>query len=109
MNSQATSFSLLGIVVLYYVHVVGSRSPVYEFPYTGYGSAERFSHLEAGMKHGLGLLSLSFLLGIVLVISVAGQTTNGNIQGTVVDPQGAAIAGATVTGRNMDAGLTKAA
>jgi hypothetical protein len=61
------------------------------------------------MKHSLGLLSLGFLVGMVLVISVAGQTTNGNIQGTVVDPQGAAIAGATVTGRNMDTGLTIAA
>src|SRR2546423_5003047 len=109
MNSQATSFSPLGVIVLYYVHVVGSCSPIYEFPYIGYGSAERFSHLEARMKHFLRLLSSSFLLGMVLVVSVAGQTTNGNIQGTVVDPQGASVAGAAVTGRNIDTGLTIAA
>ncbi len=34
------------------------------------------------------------------------QTTNGSIQGTVTDPSGAAIGGATVTGRNQDTGLT---
>ena len=50
------------------------------------------------------------LLGCVLVaLSVWGQTTNGNIQGTVVDPVNAAVAGATVTARNMDTGLTSSA
>src|SRR5439155_3047921 len=44
-----------------------------------------------------------------LVALVAGQTTNGSIRGTVVDPQSAAVAGANVTGRNMDTGLTVAA
>jgi len=46
------------------------------------------------------------LLSLVLVVRANGQSTNGNIQGTVVDPQGAVVAGATVTGRNMDTGLT---
>jgi len=49
------------------------------------------------------------LLSLVLVVAANGQTTNGNIQGTVVDPQGAIVAGATVTGRNMDTGLSLAA
>jgi len=50
------------------------------------------------------------LLGCVLVaLSVWGQTTNGNIQGTVVDPGNATVAGATVTARNMDTGLTSSA
>lgn len=45
------------------------------------------------------------LLSLVLVVGAYGQSTNGNIQGTVVDPQGAAISGATVTARNMDTGV----
>ena len=35
-------------------------------------------------------------------LSLSGQTTNGNIQGTVVDPSGAAVPGAAVTARNVD-------
>jgi len=51
--------------------------------------------------------NLVCLLACVLVaLSVWGQTTNGNIQGTVVDPGNATVAGATVTARNMDTGLT---
>jgi len=38
--------------------------------------------------------------------SLRAQTTNGSIQGTVTDPSGAAIGGASVTGRNLDTGLT---
>ena len=54
--------------------------------------------------------NLVCLLGCVLVaLSGWGQTTNGNIQGTVVDPGNAAVAGATVTARNMDTGLTSSA
>jgi carboxypeptidase family protein len=40
--------------------------------------------------------------------SVLAQTTNGSVQGTVTDPTGATIGGATVTARNMDTGLTVA-
>lgn len=58
------------------------------------------------MKHFLRTLCL---LSLVLVVGAVGQTTNGNIQGTIVDPQGATVAGATVTGRNMDTGLTVSA
>ncbi|MCU1269966.1 MAG: hypothetical protein JWN74_1260 [Acidobacteriaceae bacterium] len=58
------------------------------------------------MKNFLRLLSFSSLLSAVLVVSVAGQTTNGSIQGTVVDAANAVVSGATVTGRNMDTGLT---
>ena len=61
------------------------------------------------MKNFIHLLFLACLFSMVLVVSVAGQTTNGAIQGTVVDPQGAAVVGASVTGRNMDTGLTVAA
>jgi hypothetical protein len=61
------------------------------------------------MKHFFHLLFLSCLLSMVLVVSVAGQTTSGSIHGTVVDPQGASVAAAAITGRNMDTGLTVAA
>ena len=38
--------------------------------------------------------------------SLWGQTNSGNIRGTITDPSGAALAGATVTARNMDTGLS---
>jgi hypothetical protein len=56
------------------------------------------------VKRFLRALCVPCLIG--LVVGASGQTTNGNIQGTVVDTQGAVVAGATVTGRNMDTGLT---
>jgi hypothetical protein len=58
------------------------------------------------VKHFLRSLCLPCLICVVLAAAANGQTTNGNIQGTVVDPQGAVVAGATVTGRNMDTGLS---
>ena len=61
------------------------------------------------MKEFIRLLIVSGLLGSVLLLSASGQTTNGNIQGTVLDPSNAAVAGATVTARNIDTGLTVAA
>jgi hypothetical protein len=49
---------------------------------------------------------LAFLL-LSATISLQAQTTNGSIQGTVTDPNGGAIAGASVTARNLDTGLTQ--
>jgi hypothetical protein len=61
------------------------------------------SDTEAAVKN------LVCLVVCVLVsLCVWGQTTNGNIQGLVADPGGAAVAGATVSARNMDTGLTTA-
>jgi hypothetical protein len=40
------------------------------------------------------------------VVPLRAQTTNGSIEGTVIDPSGAAVSGASVTGRNLDTGLT---
>ena len=45
-----------------------------------------------------------FLLASTLCLRA--QTTNGSIEGTVSDPSGAAVGGASVTGRNLDTGLT---
>jgi hypothetical protein len=61
------------------------------------------------VKDFLRLLLVSGLLAAFLILSASGQTTNGNIQGTVVDPSNAAVAGAAVTARNVDTGLTVAA
>src|SRR4051812_10781768 len=49
------------------------------------------------------------LLGLVLVIPMAveAQVTSATIVGTVSDPSGAAVAGAQVTARNVDTGLTR--
>src|SRR5882757_2856395 len=49
---------------------------------------------------------------IALIFSAApslrAQTTNGSIEGSVTDPSGGAVAGASVTARNLDTGLTQA-
>jgi hypothetical protein len=55
----------------------------------------------------------SFICACLLVLCVTGdslhaQTTNGGIQGTVTDPNGGAVSGASVTSRNLDTGLTQA-
>ena len=54
----------------------------------------------------------SFICACLLVLwvsvgSLHAQTTNGSIQGTVTDPNGGAVSGASVTGRNLDTGLTQ--
>jgi hypothetical protein len=50
--------------------------------------------------------TFAFLL-LSATVSLRAQTTNGSIQGTVMDPNGGAVAGASVTARNMDTGLTQ--
>ena len=52
-------------------------------------------------------VSLMFVLG--LVSFAMGQTINGTITGNVVDQQGSAIAGATVTVKNVQTGLERSA
>jgi len=54
----------------------------------------------------------SFICACLLVLwvsvgSLHAQTTNGSIQGTVTDPNGGAVSAASVTGRNLDTGLTQ--
>src|SRR4029077_3112002 len=50
----------------------------------------------------------SALILLMSAVALHAQTTNGSIQGTVTDPSGATVSGATVTGRNLDTGLTPA-
>jgi len=51
------------------------------------------------------IYTLAFIL-LASTFSLHAQTTNGSIQGTITDPSGAAVGGASVTGRNLDTGLT---
>src|SRR5258706_10244667 len=48
-----------------------------------------------------------FVAILLCAVSLFSQTTNGSIQGTVTDPSGATVGGASVTGRNLDTGLTQ--
>lgn len=47
------------------------------------------------------------ILGFSLCVSAQSQATTGNIEGRVLDPQGAAVPGITVTATNQDTGYTK--
>ena len=65
---------------------------------------ERFSHYR--------LLATVFALGLVMAFAVGaafGQSTSGNINGTVLDPSGALVPGATVTITNTVSGYTRTA
>src|SRR5258708_28383177 len=52
------------------------------------------------------IYTFAFLL-LSAAVSLHAQTTNGSIEGSVTDPSGGAVAGASVTARNMDTGLTQ--
>src|SRR5216683_5328820 len=52
------------------------------------------------------IYTLAYIL-FALTLPLHAQTTNGSIQGTVTDPSGATVGGASVTGRNLDTGLTQ--
>ena len=47
----------------------------------------------------------SLLACMLFTVSADAQTTNGNIQGTIIDPNGATLV-AKVTARNLDTGLS---
>src|SRR5689334_11363782 len=56
---------------------------------------------------------LFLIMACVTVVSIGAlaqsQANSGNIEGRVVDPNGAAVAGATVTATNQQTGLEKSA
>ena len=53
------------------------------------------------MRPGLVVVCL-----IAFGVSAFGQTANGTITGTVTDPTGAVVAGASVQAKNTETGLT---
>ena len=55
------------------------------------------------------LISLAVLLTCLLTITAFGQTTTGSISGTVTDPTGAVVAGATITVINPATGAERSA
>jgi len=63
------------------------------------------------MTRSLRYLSVLVFLGLALLLlhpgNTAAQTFRGTILGTITDSSGAAIAGATVTIKNLDTGLTR--
>src|SRR5438477_4207135 len=110
MNLQATPFSCCGRQALNCLPQRGGFAfRGMSFRICAMEERRNLPGQEAGVKDFLRLLFVSGLLGAVLVLSASGQTTNGNIQGTVVDPSNAAVPGATVTARNVDTGLNATA
>lgn len=55
---------------------------------------------------GFSVLSLCLLTLMFGVIQTPGQATSGTISGTVVDPAGNVVSGATVTAKNTDTGIS---
>src|SRR5271167_1283708 len=61
-------------------------------------------------KYLIGLRKLAFIAGLNLVsLNVAAQQITGSIRGTVLDPSGAIVQAATVTAKQIETGLTRAA
>ena len=54
-------------------------------------------------------LSFAVLLMCLLALTALGQTTNGSLTGTVTDPSGAVVAGATVKVTNAETGAERSA
>src|SRR5213595_2152088 len=54
-------------------------------------------------------LIFACIISISISIVAQSQANSGNIEGRVLDPNGAAVAGATVTATNQQTGLEKSA
>ncbi|MBV9216642.1 MAG: TonB-dependent receptor [Acidobacteria bacterium] len=55
------------------------------------------------------VLSLTIILAAFAMAAAQSQSTTGNIDGHVVDPNGAVVPGVTVTATNVDTGFTRSA
>jgi len=53
------------------------------------------------------ILALAFISGAAWITPVQAQTSTANIEGTVVDPTGAVVPGASITVSNVATGLTR--
>jgi hypothetical protein len=65
------------------------------------------SRNDGCVKFGLAIWSVALLLLLKLAVPVFAQNAAGTILGVVKDSQGGAVAGATVTIRNTETGLTR--
>src|SRR5215210_8650678 len=65
------------------------------------------SKILRGIRETSIMLVTALLLAVVAASHVLGQTEAGQITGRVVDANGAAIPGATVTVKSVDTGVTR--
>src|SRR5688572_5824152 len=72
----------------------------------------RFTYFESlpavfrGAAKSLPVALLAFLFLMTAALPALGQSTTGSITGVVNDPSGASVAGATITLRNNETGIT---
>ena len=71
---------------------------------SSFGKIRALRNICAGPARMFGLL-LTFAMLLVLSPAIA-QTITATVRGTVIDPAGAAVAGASVTAKNVDTGVT---
>lgn len=72
--------------------------------------SERSSEFPArfrGMEKSLLAAMLAFLFLLTAALPAFGQTTTGSVSGVVNDPSGATVAGANVSIRNNETGITR--
>src|SRR4051812_22020481 len=73
------------------------------------GCSFRKTHPAALILKALATFTALPCLMLLLAFSVSAQKTSGQINGSVLDPQGAAIPAATVTVTQTDTGLSRTA
>ena len=61
------------------------------------------------MTHSRGLLQSSLMLAMLLISATMAFGQSSSLSGTVIDPQGNAVAGATITATNVATGTARAA
>src|SRR5262245_14884094 len=69
----------------------------------------RGNHMFKKSKPFPAFLALVGLLFVAATVFAQSQATTGNIEGRVVDPNGAAVPSLTITATNQETGLTKTA
>src|ERR1700720_1767095 len=70
-------------------------------------AANRQPHLEGLMKRLIIPVTALLILGLFIPGFLLAQSFRGSIRGKVSDPSGAVMAGAKVTAKNSDTGVTR--
>lgn len=70
---------------------------------------KRFSSFSILFSRKTNSISVTVLLTCLLALTAFGQATTGSLTGTVTDPTGAVVAGATVTVTNPETGAERSA